>query len=303
MSGRPLQLPLLLSLLVGSKAAVVGVTGAGGIERDRVPIARREPLHRAAGSVEVLVGATGEAVRTDVIATQGNGSAATEASSAGLPTDHAEPLGDTDMCNFDYVEGVANGVKCSDEQRHTLILDSGVCLFAAEVTGHPVMPMDTFLIAHADYNSHPRGCFRKPCTTGNATDCYFFNGNNDATRLHMAGTNGTTIAGTPVCTRDKYTNGTVDGMDCNLPSVYSLISNDTECSSAAECLGYRQGSVFKILKDLPVYPFTPGDHRSLPHGCFINTPDQEVYYNEYDSTSATPTHPKGTPICRSSTAL
>jgi len=271
MIGRVLQLPLVLSLVLCSGEKVKVGTGSLEADQQQRPIARREPLQRP---TQVLVDAAGELVEKD------------DPTKAPSPL-HAEPLGDEKTCNMDYVEGPANGLECADTT-HTPMTDSAVCTWAASVTGTPVMDPKTFRIDHANFSQHPRGCIKMPCSDGNATECYFFNDDDDESyRAHDA-----TVQGTPVCSRDKYTNGTVDGTACY--SVYSLISTDTECSNAAECLGYPAASKIRIDED----ESNTKHYDLFPQGCFIMKSDQKVYFNAFTSTMAAPTGPVGTPICK-----
>lgn len=262
---------LLVFALIANKAAAQ--SGEGSLEPDgpqHHPLIRGEPVQRS-----VLLEATGELVK--------------KADPAPAPASpiHAEPLGDTKTCNMDYMEGPANGLACA-AATHTPITDSAVCLEAAQVTGTQVMPRATFLIAHPDFSKHPRGCFKMPCTEGNATECYFFNDDDDESfRSHAD-----TVTGTPICTRDKYTNGTKDGSACY--SIYNLIASEKECNDAAECLGYPSADTFRIDED----EGNTKRYDLFPQGCFIMKKDQHVYFNAYTSSMAKPTNPVGTPICK-----
>jgi hypothetical protein len=192
-------------------------------------------------------------------------------------------------CSTDFIFGVADSSNCSDPARHEIILDSGLCIQAATLTGaladHQTFHVNGTLRAK---DSHPKGCFSGPCIdiAGNTTSgtCFFYNNIGDMP-LHPVGT--------PVCSRPRYMNGTANtnghGADC--PANYSVIMDEDRCREVAACMGHAQGE-----------PFDHGTgannskHDDFPNGCFIGE-HSKVYFNHDKQGYGEPRAPRGTPLC------
>merc|ERR1719213_972109 len=90
-------------------------------------------------------------------------------------------------------------------------------------------------------DSRPQGCFKYGCSEDTEAGCYFYN----------AGEGDGNVSGTPVCTRNKLENGTIDGQGCGLfaSQGYKVITSDTSCQAAATCMNIPMNVPFHILKN------------------------------------------------------
>lgn len=200
-----------------------------------------------------------------------------------------------DFCKYDFPLGVAGSkATCTDTSEHHIILNEEMCIKAAQEAGAST-PHATFDLDHWDFNTHPKGCFYKQgCSEDPKGNCYFFNG------VDPMPTGSGAMQGTPVCSRDKYKNGTVDSAgaeEAGCATGYATIMDEAQCSAAAKCLGDCAGVYFRIGEA------NASRHLDFPQGCFIHKKmdgiDEQgcVYFNE-PSPLGRPTGPKGTPICK-----
>lgn len=199
-----------------------------------------------------------------------------------------------DMCDVDFPLGGAGGCACSDETSHELILQEEMCRVAAAQAG--VTAPDNFRLKSEWFNHHPKGCFVDTCSDTKGV-CYFYNpiGNLPAQCGNWTMPNGDQpqVTGHPVCQRARYQNGTIDGND-GCANDYGVVMDETNCSEAAICLGYCEGTEFRVTS------LNQSRHDDFPVGCFINTaPGQDgcVYYNPPLENWEPPRTPVGTPVC------
>lgn len=284
------QLPLFFILFAGSGAT--GVTGAGSLLPDEVnelrPIARRE----MSGRSEVVLGASGELLE------KAEPSDSTEAPTTTTPGNGNNPLGDMDICNMNFVEGKSGKQECLDASRHQFIVDKDVCRWAASVTGLTSEVREAFEVSHVNYTKYPRGCIKKPCSDApNAPECIFYNYNGDDSGVQDSSQH---LTGSPVCFRDRYQDGKAltggkDAKQCL--GDYTEITTERECSDLSNCMDVTAAEIFRIDEQTS----ETWEYNLFPRGCFINTDDQQLYWNE--PQAAAPSKPKGKAICKSQPGL
>jgi len=198
----------------------------------------------------------------------------------------APALGERKACNMDFPEGkpwtsATEQARCGNTV-HSIIVDNGICAFAAAINGVPAAPWQTFIIDHLNFPKHPRGCVKLPCHNATTDECYFYNDNGDADAQQNADT-----TGTPVCIRDRWAYGTVDSDTCLssdstsdvsnvVETKYKAIANSAECSRAAACLETMVGDPLKVSDDTSNFH----QYKYYPVGCFKNDETDKAYYNE-----------------------
>lgn len=198
--------------------------------------------------------------------------------------------------DFDYPLGSDGTCVCDDPDHQELIGQEEMCLEAATQAGVSAPPSN-FILNEEWFNFHPKGCFKDTCKSDPKGQCYFFNpiGNFPAKCGNYSLPDGSRppVTGVPVCRRVKYMNGTVDG-NGGCPIDYGVIMDETNCTVAAECLGYCKGDEFRVTS------LNQSRHDDFPQGCFRKSGDGEdgcVYYNPPLENWNEPKGPKGTPIC------
>lgn len=194
-----------------------------------------------------------------------------------------------DTCNNDYLLGFNNTNECLNSTHHRLIMDEGMCIRAANLTGAG-LDIPFFKLDETWQDLHPKGCFLWECDKvgdGSSTDkkwCFYYN----------PGENPLYPRGHPVCYRAEYVNGTQDTNGGCDPG-YQRVMDEQACADAAECLGFATENEFRI-----------GDwnwtkHDEYPKGCFIRTDTGAFQFNNVSSLhGAEPAHPEiggGIPIC------
>jgi hypothetical protein len=192
------------------------------------------------------------------------------------------------MCNYDYVAGTGSSDNCTDKQHHH-ILESEMCLEAARKLGLPTLgEFEGFRTESVDFYKRPRGCWKGACNKAGG-QCLFFN----AVPLWPEAP----IVGTPICRRPRLVNGTAntDGGNSSCPADYSVVTDETFCSEAADCLGLCAGAEFRVgMKNRT-------EHDFYPQGCFVHAVEGCVYLNpsypKPDGGVWTPSRPVGMPIC------
>jgi len=192
---------------------------------------------------------------------------------------------DNEFCGDDFLAGKVGKNLCADSG-HSHIMQLAMCREAAQEAS-AVAPAHKFVIDSTWYMKRPKGCFAMKCSENPGHGiCYFFNGS------PLAPDNIT--AGTPICTRRKFTNGTATP---STPSNgcgtgYSAIMDEDRCRATGTCLGYCKGAEFRIgvlKKEL---------HNDFPIGCFVHPDDGCVHYNFEEEGFKSPTKPRGTPLCQ-----
>jgi len=225
------------------------------------------------------------------------------------PQDRAKSEGcGQNCCNEVYYDGTPNSNTCTgaggqgnlptDGSRLT---STSKCKDAAERRKF-TKPEGTGDIAQngKDNYEHPEGCFQHPCDEDPTKDCYFYN--------DVATSPPAPIVGTPICSRPRYVDGTIDATtkDSTCPYGYLLIDDHDECQDMLTCKSYPSGVVFKIQDHIHADELQYDDY---PVGCFRDTPSSSdpgapegrVYFNLPPSTRAAktglPKNPIGTPVC------
>jgi len=193
-----------------------------------------------------------------------------------------------DMCNYDYLAGAGSSDNCTDKHHHH-ILESEMCLEAARKLGLPTLgEFEGFRTESVDFYKRPRGCWKGSCNKAGG-QCLFFN----AVPLWPEAP----IVGTPICRRPRLVNGTAntDGGNSSCPADYTVVTDETFCSEAADCLGLCAGKEFRVGEK------NRSEHEFYPQGCFVHAVEGCVYLNpSYPKTSNgtwTPSRPVGMPIC------
>lgn len=192
------------------------------------------------------------------------------------------------VCRLDYPKGGVATNNCLAGHDH--ILTESVCRHAATLSGADASQHD-FLIAQADYPKRPLGCFAKQCPTGSKT-CYYYNGSPLDPDPQLS-----EFAGTPVCRRPRFLNGTSVPNDVSngCPSGYAAIMHEGSCRSAAKCQGIPVGGTRPDSSTFLVGTHNASQHRDHPIGCFIL--DGQVFFNFVETGFEVPDTPVGIPIC------
>lgn len=216
-----------------------------------------------------------------------------------------------DSCEEDYIQGTGNSNNCSDLARHTNIEDEGDCEIAAGRLGLPKgspfrIPDSVRADKTYEQDYFPKGCFHgkcdSSCTANDCSLCAFYN---------EAGQTPQNPVGTPICTRPRFMNGTKDTTgknDGDCPDGYKVVDNPQFCrTEITGCTTHGEGGYTN-------HPFCINSQNNskrhdFPHGCFIaddslNEPDH-VFFNDKvlnsagteEASFATPSNPKGTPVC------
>jgi len=206
------------------------------------------------------------------------------------------------ICNQDFPLGYNETNDCVNETHHQLILDEGTCEKAAELSGASVE--HNFFVIEQDYDElHPQGCFAYHCGSSEKADrkqngsmCYYYNGNGqDPEGVDGKGT----VAGTPVCYRANYLNGTKDTNRCQ-DEGYTNVMDEVTCRDAAECLGFDKADEFRIGE------WNFSKHNEYPKGCFIRTDTGQFQFNNASSLDGEPENPQiggGIPVCNVSSVI
>lgn len=194
-----------------------------------------------------------------------------------------------DLCRLDYPKGHEGTNDCSTGHDH--ILTERVCRHAANQSGAFAYE-DDFIINWTYYLKRPLGCFAKQCPTGSKM-CYYYNGS----PADQPDTQLTDFAGTPVCRRPRFANGTSVPNDVSngCPTGYTAIMHEGACKSAAKCQGIPVAGTDPESGNFLVGTQNASQHRDHPIGCFIL--DGQVYFNFVETGFGVPDTPVGTPIC------
>lgn len=214
----------------------------------------------------------------------------------------ADPSG-FQPCNVEYPLGKPDTSMCI-EGHHDLITDPAMCEHAATMTNAHIDVSNNgvdhpFQLTEEWWDSHPRGCFAWKCAwdfeanTGSEKICYFFNPTG-----YDPCTQGKPCEGTPVCFAAKYHLGAHDA-NGGCPASYEVIDNEHTCRASASCQNLCPGEHFLIGQS-----GNQSQHDEYPEGCFQDDSDGCLYFNDPAANGwGTPQRPKGTPLCKASSAV
>jgi len=219
-----------------------------------------------------------------------------------------------DSCEEDFIQGKGNSNNCTDMGNHTIIEDEGDCEIAAGrlglAKGSPFRIPDSVRADQTyEQDYFPKGCFHgkcdSSCTAADCSLCVFYN---------AAGQTPQNPVGTPICSRPRFLNGTKDTTgknDGDCPDGYKVVDNPAFCrTEITGCTTHGEGGYTN-------HPFCINSQNNskrhdFPHGCFIaddslapNDGADHVFFNDKvlksdgteDAAFATPSNPKGTPVC------
>lgn len=195
------------------------------------------------------------------------------------------------FCELDYPVGKVGENGCK-QSNHSKITQRAECRDAANEAGGAGAgaPEDTiFVLDETWYNRRPLDCFALDCSehadsSGKEGICYFMN--------ESPYTPDAIEAGTPVCSRPKYANGTSvpNGIHNGCPGGYEPIQCSTATSEgAASTCNVQHGDACQIAAQCLGEPAATGnfrvgisnasEHNDFPLGCHFNLVDNKVYFN------------------------
>jgi hypothetical protein len=214
-------------------------------------------------------------------------------------------------CHDSYILGSPDTNDCTDGDLHANIITESPCEKAAEAAGvsqgMPSLNLSFNLGDDSLYKeTHPRGCFKDK-----QHNAFFYN---PIGYKPTPDGNWTARGGTPVCTRERYRNGSIQSAsDYGCPAGgYSVITTRGACLEYAECSSYSHnedefdvGAPAQInnVANPAAHPEAwAQQYNDMPRGCFIREENGYVYFNTpHNDTSGNPTiyptNPQGTPLC------
>mmetsp|Transcript_85898 Transcript_85898/g.156540 ORF Transcript_85898/g.156540 Transcript_85898/m.156540 type:complete len:315 (+) Transcript_85898:58-1002(+) len=279
--------------------------GAEHSDRQPKPITRREPQHLSPESTwpfqpgHTALSPKGELILASLQQRHGHGKMKEEGEEfdeALLRPPDNSGLNTSAYCGLDYVLGPVNDTVCANTADHDIMIDPDRCIRAASETGAEANH-SSFMVSPEFYYKRPKGCFALPCELGENGVCFYYNGIGDT-----PDTNLTDFKGRPVCSRQRFLNGTrVSGAPnpesdpSGCPDGYTGIASIEMCQEMASCRSYCSGSQFRVTE----HNYTK--HFVYPQGCFINEEDGCAYFNPPDDQL--PTNPVGVPVCNVSTVM
>jgi len=188
-----------------------------------------------------------------------------------------------DYCYYDFT--VATNV--SDEcELHSLKIDKADCIEAAKLAGSNLGTEHVAEINGDDEYEwvRPKGCFAMECSVGSTETCYFFNFVEPGP-THVTG-------GRPVCKRKRAVYGEIENNATKCPDGYAPVKNEDLCLTLGHCLGDN-----RAVQDR-AHNYDTALYNNYPMYCFVDSSNDEVYYNApLDAQATPPTSPVGKPIC------